>query len=450
MKHQHKYLLLLLIGLFTLMISPQLLSKGMFMDGIIYASIAENLSLGNGSFWHLKYISPTEDFIGHPPLAMYLQSFFYKLFGSAHYVDKLYGFLLFILTCLAAILLFKKLSPKYANSYPLVVVFMIVIPMVLWSTANNMLENTVALFTTLAIYFLIQTKKNYVRNAIIAGALLYLGFLSKGLVALFPLSVPFWLLVFKRTTIKTSLIMLSTALLSILLIALLVHLIEPDSTLFLKLYFQEQIINSVEQRVTVSSRFQVLIDYFSNIIIALVIVVLVLFRFKFKPYHDELKQGWMLFCIALSGVVPIMISMKQSEFYSLPAMPITAVALAFVAAPYLQNTLDKIYTFSFLKPLSIALVTLGVASSVYFKDTVFRDEELLNDFEQIYALLEEQNVLQVNENNFTDWKAFAYFYRFHKVSLGSNPQGPYFMVSAQNTNNKEVVYKGKVYSLVRN
>jgi 4-amino-4-deoxy-L-arabinose transferase-like glycosyltransferase len=450
LKNQHKYFLLLLIGIFILIISPQLLSKGMFLDGIIYAAISENLSLGNGSFWHLKYIGTAEDFIGHPPLAMYLHSFFFKLFGSAHYVDKLYGLLMFLLTSLTAIQVFKKMSPKYANTSPLVVFFFISIPMVMWSTVNNMLENTVALFTTLAVYFLIQIEKNYLRNAVIAGVCLYLGFLSKGLVALFPLSVPFWLLVFKKSSIKTSVAMLLTAISSILFIALIVHVIEPDSTSFLKHYFQEQIINSVEQIVTVSTRFQILLDYFSNILIGIGIVLVILIRFRFKWHTYELKKGLMIFCIALSGVVPIMISMKQSGFYSFPAMPITAVALAVITAPYLQNMLEKIYSFSFLKLVSIALLVVGIASAIYFKNTVFRDEELLHDFEQIHELLGEQNVLQVNEQYFTDWKAFAYFYRFHKVSLGNNPQGPYFMISSQNTNYNEVVYKGNVYSLVKN
>lgn len=422
----------------------------MFLDGIIYAAISENLSLGNGSFWHLKYIGTAEDFIGHPPLAIYLHSFFFKLFGSAHYVDKLYGLLLFILTCFTAIQLFKKVSPKHAKCFPLVVFFYISIPMVMWSAVNNMLENTVALFTTLAIYFLIQVEKNYLRNAVIAGVCLYLGFLSKGLVALFPLSVPFWLLVFKRVDVKTSIISLLTSISSILVVAFLVHIIEPDSTSFLKHYFQEQIINSVEQVVTVSNRFQILLDYFSNILIGLGIALIILIRFKFKLHTHELKQGLMLFCIALSGVVPIMISMKQSGFYSFPAMPITAVALAVITAPYLQNMIEKIYSFSFLKPVSIALLVTAIASSVYFKDTIFRDEDLLHDFEQIHALLGEQTVLQVNEHHFTDWSAFAYFYRFHKVSLGNNPQGAYFMISSQNTNYDEVVYKGKVYSLVKN
>ena len=45
---------LLSTSVFLLIIVPQLLTDGMFMDGLIYASIARNLAEGIGSFSDLK------------------------------------------------------------------------------------------------------------------------------------------------------------------------------------------------------------------------------------------------------------------------------------------------------------------------------------------------------------------------------------------------------------
>ena len=46
---------LFVIGLFGLFACNNLLTRGMFMDGLIYTSVADNMANGIGSFWHPTY-----------------------------------------------------------------------------------------------------------------------------------------------------------------------------------------------------------------------------------------------------------------------------------------------------------------------------------------------------------------------------------------------------------
>ena len=62
---------LFVAGLFGLFACNNLLTRGMFMDGLIYTSVASNMAEGVGSFWHPVYTATQfPDFYEHPPLMM--------------------------------------------------------------------------------------------------------------------------------------------------------------------------------------------------------------------------------------------------------------------------------------------------------------------------------------------------------------------------------------------
>jgi hypothetical protein len=69
-----KFFYIFVAGIFLIIVSPALLADGMFVDGLIYATISKNLSAGLGSFWHLHFtdsIFPV--FSTHPPLSFGLE-----------------------------------------------------------------------------------------------------------------------------------------------------------------------------------------------------------------------------------------------------------------------------------------------------------------------------------------------------------------------------------------
>jgi 4-amino-4-deoxy-L-arabinose transferase-like glycosyltransferase len=445
-----KYLLLLLLGLFVLAISPALLSTGMFMDGIIYASIAENLSNGIGSVWTMKFTETSGPFNGHPPLAMYLESLFFKLLGNHVWVEKMYSLLTVIVSSIIASIIFRKFYSENKNSYPLVFFFLLTMPLFYWISTNNLLENTMAIFTTLSIYFFVQHEKNYVLNSLLGGAFIYLAFITKGVVALFPFSVPFWLFVFRYINLRKFLYGFMLSIFGFSLVAIMVHLLAPESTAFFKIYFQEQVVDSIQQRATVNSRYQIIVNFLAEIIIGLVILGGMIFFTRRKVEHSKLKSALFFTAISLSGVLPMMVSMKQSGFYIYPALPMIAIALAILAEPYFQKYLEKIYAYKFLKHLSFSVLAIAILVSLFFKNSMHRDKELIEDVNNISALLSNKNTINVGQGIKLDYYTHCYFYRLHKKSLALNTNDSLKMLKVSDVTNQSVVYKGNLYSLVKN
>ena len=81
---------LLLIGLFLILVSKNLLTEGMFLDGVTYACISRNMACGLGSFWSPSYTQTIGHvFHSHPPLAFGLEALFFKVLGDHWWVEKL-------------------------------------------------------------------------------------------------------------------------------------------------------------------------------------------------------------------------------------------------------------------------------------------------------------------------------------------------------------------------
>ena len=60
---------LLMCAIFVAATVPRLAHRGMFVDGVTYASIARNLAEGRGTFWTPSYTATIyPQFHDHPPL----------------------------------------------------------------------------------------------------------------------------------------------------------------------------------------------------------------------------------------------------------------------------------------------------------------------------------------------------------------------------------------------
>jgi 4-amino-4-deoxy-L-arabinose transferase-like glycosyltransferase len=104
------YIFLFSLGL--LLFIPNLLQKGMFVDGLWYATISKNLAEGFGSFWSPAFthtMAPV--FIDHPPLVFGIQSLFFKVLGDALYVEKIYALFIISLTLVLIIILWRIIRP---------------------------------------------------------------------------------------------------------------------------------------------------------------------------------------------------------------------------------------------------------------------------------------------------------------------------------------------------
>src|SRR5262245_52733000 len=260
-------LLFLAISLYCLLVLPRLLSYGMFMDGVVYASIARNMAENHGSFWQSYYTATAYPiFYEHPPLGFWLQSWAYRLCGDSVYVEAWWGFGVGLLILLGLAGIWRCLTPPgYALAgtwFPLVL--FIVTPMTSWAFANNMLENTMIVFILLAVMLCMLSLKNTnillsFFYGICAGLSLFCAVLVKGPVALFPLITPFISLIYgSKKVIKASLI--GCVLIMTLTIAFgLMFSLNAVAVHFFKRYVRQQVLASVTgTRETSASRFDIL------------------------------------------------------------------------------------------------------------------------------------------------------------------------------------------------
>lgn len=363
------------LALFFGIASVELLSEGMFLDGLTYADIARNMAEGRGSFWrpHFSH-SLFPVFYEHPPLALGLQSLFFRLFGDNIYVERFYALLTMVLVGSIMVQIWAKLTKDRASAwFPLFL--WLISSGVLWAAANNMLENTMNVFIILALLFYLNSydQRRFLWIAL-AGFSLSLALLSKGFVGLYLWSAPFffWLFLRKRNLWQSSLDTMVLLAFTIGPIAVL-YFGNAEAQNHMSQYFAKQVVGSIENVQTTHSRFSIVGDFFKSIAIPLVIGLIIVLVYLRKASDrfllgQNLKPFWVFFALSLSGVLPIMISLKQSSFYIVTVYPIFALGWAFYLYPmarHISRGLRKSPTFSTsLKWGSLALLLASSLISI--------------------------------------------------------------------------------------
>ena len=140
MPYTSRHLLLFLaLAVYCLLVLPRMLTHGMFVDGLTYASIARNMAENYGSFWRPYYtatVYPT--FYEHPPLGFWLQSWMYRLCGDVVYLEALWGFVAGALILLGLGQVWRYNKPQnstLAGSWFPILLF-VIIPMTSWILSN--------------------------------------------------------------------------------------------------------------------------------------------------------------------------------------------------------------------------------------------------------------------------------------------------------------------------
>lgn len=417
---------LFVIGFFLIIVSKGILAEGMFMDGLFYSTIAHNLSNGIGTFF-TPHFSQTchPHFHEHPPLAFGLQSLFFSLFGNSYVVDKLYSCFTFLVLGYVVVKIWENLNLKNAW-VPLLL--LLSTPLSIWAVGNNLLENTLSVFTSLSVLFYLKSlsHKKYL-FLFLSGLMLSLGFLTKGFVTFFPLVFPFcwWFMIKKNHWLD---MLKQSSLLLLFSIAPLVFLFAlfPEAKWNIQKYINRQVINSIANISTVDSRFFIVKSLFLQLIPALGLfsiasIIALQNNFKLQFLKSSLNQALVFFMLGFSGVLPIMISMKQREFYLFPALPFFALGLGILINPVVNSLLCKInYTsirFLYFKWLSVLIFAAGILLSVYHAQYIERDVNKIKDTHKILSVLPQGSIINIHQNMYEDWSLHAYYARYKNVSL---------------------------------
>ena len=431
-------LVFLVISLYCLLVLPRMLSYGMFIDGVVYASIARNMAENYGSFWQPYYtatVYPT--FYEHPPLGFWLQSWAYRLCGDSMYVEAWWGFFVGLLILVGLAGIWRCLTPQgYALAgtwFPLVL--FIVTPMTSWALANNMLENTMILFIVLSVLLSVLSLQNSNMllsccYGIFSGLSIFCAILVKGPVAAFPLIIPFISMINRpKKTIKV--LTISFVLIMTLTISFgLMFSLNTAALHFFKRYMSQQVLASVTGTREISaSRSDVLIVVSRESLVPLLVggmLTAIMYRLR-KTITVSVHYRLFLYylCIALAGSLPLLISAKQKRWYALPSLPFYALAIGVVfndMALRLEGLVDKNKTIArYIVVFASIILLLSLLLMFVEKDKLRRDKDFHADFSTKPFTIEERKIISTYPPSLaTQWSLVANIQRKFKASLSED------------------------------
>ena len=438
---------LLLIGIVLVLMRNSLLAEGMFLDGASYASISRNMAEGQGTFWNPYYTQTLyPEFRQHPPLALGMEALFFKVLGDHLYVEKIYSVLTFLLSGLLLVLIWKRTTGQQHYAW-LPLLFWVAMPLVTWCATNNLLENTMTMFVLLSVWLILLSYQKSNKLWIVpSGIALLAAFLSKGFTGLFPLVFPILYCIFDdqhrwfHGLVDTLLLLGTMAVLSGVMFWGF-----PSSFTYLKEYINLQVIGGGLHEATTNTRFFIVTSLLSQLIAPMVVlsIILIIDKIYNKEKHNlfdgspDKRRSLLFLLFGLTGVLPIMVSVKQRDFYMLAAMPFFALAFAHFSLPLLKkmplalgSNLHKWMTIG----ASCILLT-GIVLNLSHIGTYDRNEDFLKEMKSALKEIPENEVIAISPEDFTQWTWHAYFMRYGKVSLDDQqPHQHHFSYHPQPTN----------------
>lgn len=435
---------LLTATFFVCLFLPALVQDGMFLDGVTYSAIANNMANGYGSFWDPHYTKTLyAHFHEHPPLVFIVQSWFFKVFGHAFYTERIYSLFIALLTVTGLLQCWRLLTTHtILTSFSwLPVLLWLLVPLVSWSYKNNLLENTLGVFTIFSVFFILKALIERKIGYLFLGSMLVVSaFLSKGVVGLFPLVVPIlYVLIYRpnhRVVLYAVYLFLFTGFLSYCLLTGL-----PELTNNIVAYLNQQLLPALnnQREITTNNRFSIMLKLLVEL--AVPVVILVYLMVKYGPQNNKFdflkdKNALFLFGIGFCASFPLIISLKQRSFYLIPAIPFFVLSISFLIVPVLKNNFNKLSDLAVTRikyGSFLALLTVLVFSVVRF-GSFSRDKEKLSDVYTISGVLPQGTIIGTSEPLCSDWGLVAYMSRIGYLSLDCSNSHEYLLIGKHQPN----------------
>jgi len=425
------------------MFLPRAVPQGMFVDGLLYSSISRNLAEGRGSWW-LPYFSiaywiegiPRDHYYENPPLLFWMQSAFFRVFGDHWWVEKLYASVLLVLNCFLITRIWKTVlkSMNMESSLPwLPVLFFYLIPIVFWGSAYNLIDSQLLTFCLLATWVILLGlihHRQRTMNYALAVLFIFLGMLTKGPVAVYPVALPFiYFMVFDRTKWWTGMIHSLILFSSVLTVFALLLWLNPAALNFFREYWNQRLSFAIMGGRTEGVRHGLgrlyvvwIVMRENSILISLALVAIILSYVKRIPIfssRDESKWALVFLCLGLAGTIPLMLSTRQAGMYLIPSLVMFAIAAALFQYDLVRQLLSKISNRS-AKIISVLMI-LGLISIVIYSATIFgkpaRDEDLLEDIHAIEPMVPKTNTIALADVEVCSSSKNIYLQRYLKLEL---------------------------------
>lgn len=420
----------ILVGALSLiLIGQHLFTYGMFIDGIVYSTLARNFIFEDfGGFWDfgMHKINP---FFSHPPLAFWLQAILFKCLGDFFWIDRLYSIICLVVSLYLIKKLWQSLVPSFPQGAYWVQLIYLILPLVHWSFNNNMLENTSNCFTLLSIwgYVLFYQRQKY-RYIIIASLAVFAATLTKGPVGLFPFAFPplYYLLnrqiAFKKIIAETFIpIFVVGTLWATLLLG------SKEAKAYFDSYLYIQLFRSFKGDYGNANHFLVVEKLFSQLLILVGIGIGIRLLTKTKPQNKEYKSsGWLFFLIGLSSSLPITVSPKQMNFYILPSLVFFVFSFAFFHIKHLKQANQFIERQKYIRIIGLLIIVVFIGITTYSYGKISRDQKILNDVFLLGEIVPKRTTIKGTESMTQDWGFYNYLARYYQIDIHFSPgKGPY-------------------------
>lgn len=416
---------------------------GVFDDGVFYSCIARNLAYdAQAAIWDLKVSNALDNsFNGHPPLAFWLQGIFFWLVGDFYWVERVYSLLCALLTIW---LIHKSWRLLNESSSALAIFFFLCVPIVGWCYANNMLENTMTIFGTAAVYVLIKTAKREVYfsfSILLASFLIFCSAMVKGLVGLYPLvTLVLYALVYSKKQ-------LLRAIISSMMLFLLVGIgfglwcyWDERALQFFKRYVELQLYTSLSGGDSLAAnRFFLLQCLLEELLIVGSIIAagkLLLWKLALRAEPIDKKQVVFWLLLAAAASLPMLISPKQLRFYIVPSMVFYNLGGAVLFYPTFKALEEYFLPFQRLKKAIRILIYLGISICLVYSflnaKKYARNEDMLPDIFALGATIPAHTEIYLNPKLYTVWNLHAYMYRYFYIDLSTVPKMQRFALFPKN------------------
>lgn len=438
----------LTIGIFSILILPWLIQDGMFMDGMIYATVARNLSLGIGSWWDLHLTNFLSGrYLDQPPLTIWITSFFFKVFGYSMYTERIYSFTTAIINLLLIKAIWQKVNfknEKYKEYWWLPVLLWIIPPVSFWTFTNNLQENTMGIFILSSVYFMfdcIQRDKNKIVPLALMTICIFLAAMCKGIQGTFTITgLLIFAIVADRSFLSPAIkfTLISGVILSVFAYALYLY---PPSREYFTGYFYTRILRTFTspEMATTDNRFYLLFRLLTEEItpVALCLIAIIVSgkaAFKNTQQKENNKYSLFFILIALAGTLPLLVTTEQRRFYLAPVFPYYALALSFFiieSVVYIFERIKSVKIYNSIRYLGFGLLALTLILTIINTGTIKRDKEMLHDVYKIGSTLEQNSVIGIYYDDlYSLWILHLYFQRYYSITLDageSNLKRNYFL-----------------------
>lgn len=440
-------------------------AKGMFMDGIYDALLAHNLATGISSFWAPQTIYYTQPaYWDNPPLAMYFLSVWYDVLGDYYFVERIYSFSCAICQLLLIAVAWRTVFQKQNDIrrlFWLPCLLFLISPLTPWCYANNLLENTMTLFTTLSVIMFFvywQTRKNLFLYASLGGILIFLACITKGPVGLFPLATPVFFIRIVDKKEFNNILAYTVFQVFVFALAFTLAFSMDAPSVFLKNYLEVQLLPVLKHQSAASNpHYQIFIDL-SLAALPWLAILSVAFVFKpLKSVKNKRQLSVVFILIAISASFPIALSAKQHKYYLLPSLVFYTLSLAVLLIPLAELVLSKISALAekVVQGLSAAAILIAIAWCFVNTGSYSRDKELLTDIESIQPWVKNEKVIRADWSLFDAWAMRAYLNRLYdqKLCMPDEAAPAGFYMTELNSwgdklpENSQKVYAGKTFDL---